>query len=360
MAGKKPPRPGFKPKGSGRPRPGQGARPRPSGGRPTASPPPGQGAQESRPSAPSPPVSNDEHVDEMSMDLDMVPLSQADHDDGPGGGKKQTATQFFALPTPKRKEPEPEPPPPAASSAGMPPGMAPGMPPGMPPGMAPGMPPGGMGGMGIQGPVASGPMAGGPVAHHPYGAGVPPIAPPDSGQDRARSYRVFAVVAGLMLVVFMALLLFVSALVAYNMMEEDSTAVPSVAAAPPSRPAPVRDTAIPPPAAPKPAPSPRPSPSPQSSAPRPAPAPAPPPAPVGPAKVTVTVPQSETFTGIEVQCPLSSYRKRASFSAGVATLPDVPQEDCNLFFKGGMPSKSTIRGGQSKSCTFSSGMANCQ
>ena len=195
---------------------------------------------------------------------------------------------------------------------------------------------------------------------HPYGGGVPPVPPPDASQDRARSHRVFAVVAGLMLLVFMALFLVVALVVGYAMMDDDTSAVPAVAAAPaPARPAPVRDTAVPPPT-PKPKPKPRPSPSPTSTAPRPAPAPKPPPAPVGPSPVTVTVPQSETFTGIEVQCPLSGYRKRASFSAGVATLPDVPQEDCNLFFKGGMPSKSTIRGGQSKNCTFSGGMANCQ
>ena len=65
------------------------------------------------------------------------------------------------------------------------------------------------------------------------------------------------------------------------------------------------------------------------------------------------------FTGIEVVCPVSGFRKRASFAAGSASLPDVPIEDCDLTFKGGPPAKNTIRGGQTKACEFPNGMAVC-
>ena len=89
-----------------------------------------------------------------------------------------------------------------------------------------------------------------------------------------------------------------------------------------------------------------------------APAPAPPRPAVGPQTAVVVIAASDPFTGVEVNCP-SGFRQRASFVGGTATIADVPQEDCSLNFKGGPPAKNTIRGGQTKDCSFPSGQAVC-
>ncbi len=63
---------------------------------------------------------------------------------------------------------------------------------------------------------------------------------------------------------------------------------------------------------------------------------------------------------MEVTCP-SSYRKRAYFSAGSASVTGVPSgEQCTAFFKGGAPSNFPVRSGQSLRCTLTDTTANCQ
>src|SRR5690606_18706160 len=102
--------------------------------------------------------------------------------------------------------PPPGAPPPGASSLGSgPPG-----PPSMPPG-----------GFGIQGPVASGPVASGPTSSTPFAVAQPPPAGADD--DRAQSWRVYAIVLGLSGLAFATMVLAVVAvLVMPGMLEGDA------------------------------------------------------------------------------------------------------------------------------------------
>ena len=290
----------------------------------------------------------------------MVPLTEADAEDMDVGQPK-SATQFFSIPQPKRKSKPADPPSsppaaPAAQSSAPPPGMA-------PPGqgsMAPGM---GMGmGMGIQGPVAGAPPSmAPPMQSHP---GTMPHAQGTQG-NRAQSYRVFAIVAGLMFMVMSALVVTVALIggAAYFSTQDSSTAANDPMPARERPKSPVVDTgeAKPPPPI-KPSPRPRPRPSggggaaPKPAAPAPPP-PAPPPAAAG--QVTVIIPASESFTGVEVRCP-DGFRDRAAFAGGKATIANVPNLQCDMFFKGGLPAKNVIRGGETKNCTFTGGQAVCK
>lgn len=212
--------------------------------------------------------------------------------------------------------------------------------------------------MGIQGPVAAGPVAGGSM---PGLAPAAPIGEP-SGGDRAQSYRVFAIVLGLVTMVMFGLLLTVVMLFAgFYMQDQKETpaAVPPPAAVP-SRPNNRRvDTGVPAPqiTAPKPTPKPKPRPSsgPKPS-PRPAPAPAPPP--TSPADVTVKIAAGMPYTSVEVTCP-SGFRQRGSFAGGTATVPGVPREDCKAKFKGGPPASQRVSGGQTISCADQGGAIVC-
>lgn len=363
MAKNNPPRPGGAPPRPGaRTRPGAASRPG-AVARPTARPPAG-GKSWSPPgdNAPTKPKAKPPSApptDDAVETLRMVPLSDQDAEDQEGG---KSATTFFSLPTPKRKkQDEPE----APAAAGPPP-PAPGPPSGSyPPGVGPGMgsmAPGMMGGMGIQGPVAGGPVA--PMGGFPQG-GMPPGAIEEE-ISRAQSYRVFAIVTGLMFMVFSALIMTVG-LAVYGLWmtaETDRERQAAVVTPPPPPRQPAVDTGIAPPPTTTPKPKPpkpggggggtKPSPTPT-----PTPTPTPPPAPaVGPGPVTVTIPAGEPYTSIEVTCP-SGYRQRANFSNGSASLPDVPREDCLVTFRGGPPARNKISGGQSKSCTFPSGSAHC-
>jgi len=287
----------------------------------------------------------------------MVPLTEADAEDMEVGQPK-SATQFFSIPQPKRKskpaEPPPSAPPSAAPGASPPPGMA-------PPGggsMAPSM---GMGmGMGIQGPVAGAPPSMAPqMQSHP---GTMPHGQGGAEGSRAQSYRVFAIVAGLMFMVMSALVLSVGLAVGglywSNQAEPTATNQPNIAPRPErTKKVDTGTAAAPPPIKPPPKPRPttaRPRPT---TTPVPA-APAPPPPPAATGSATVIVPATASFTAVEVKCP-GGFRDRASFSGGKATVPDVPNMECDMFFKGGLPAKNKIRGGQTKNCTFSGGQAVC-
>ncbi len=68
---------------------------------------------------------------------------------------------------------------------------------------------------------------------------------------------------------------------------------------------------------------------------------------------TVIVPTDILFRSIEVNCPASGIRTRASFIGGKATAHGLPlSEDCIVTFQGSQPAKATLRGGQTKTCTF--------
>lgn len=348
MAKKIPPRPGgVPPRPGARPRPGAPARP--------AAPPRPEADRDLRPSTrpgdTETPVERSVVPPAAPDALEMVPLG----DTGPAQDQEpapSTATTFFALPQPKRKKPEepppaPEPPPPPPPPAASAPNPA---------------------GLGIQGPVASGPVAGaptvsgpvaqgpitgpvasGPVAQGPVAGGAPPT-------QRARSYRVFAFVTGLMFLVFTAALIAVG-LVAWGVWSAEETPdqpVASISPALQAAPAPavrVEDTAAPP-EPPKP-PEPAKRPAQASSSPKPAPRP------TGPAPATIQIPADQPFTSIEVTCP-SGFRARAPFEGGRATVRDVPREDCTVHFKGGPPARNRISGGQTKTCTFPNAQAVCK
>lgn len=97
-------------------------------------------------------------------------------------------------------------------------------------------------------------------------------------------------------------------------------------------------------------------PAPSPSAPVP-PAPAPPS--IGPSAVVTLAPGAPPFTAIEVQCP-GGFRQRADFVSGVAHVSGVPEEDCEVFFKGGPPSKARLSGAAQVTCTFHGVAASCR
>ncbi|MBT3221643.1 MAG: hypothetical protein HN348_21405, partial [Proteobacteria bacterium] len=120
---------------------------------------------------------------------------------------------------------------------------------------------------------------------------------------------------------------------------------------------PIVDTGVvkpPPVAAPKPKPKVY---KPRPSTPKAAPVAAAPPA--GPQAITIKITDGTKFTSLEVKCQ-NGFRARGSFSGGSATVQSVPIEDCTVFFKGGAPAKTAIRGGQTKSCSFEGATSNCR
>ncbi len=372
--GANPPRPDASAPSASRPRltrpPARPPGMAPAGGKMWAPPTPAQGDAP----RPAPPTSAG-----ASDDLRMVRLGNADADEGLGGGPHQQSTQFFALPTPRvavgdddealvplRKvdpisaasspttglQPGVRAAPPGPGHTGMvPPGATPPM------GMAPMQPMQPMHmPMGIQGPVASGQVAGYP----PMGGAQ---MPPDRSADlhRAQSYRVFAVVLGLMTLVLTVVVVVAMLTVygAYTLNQRDEDKDPTVVVTPPPPPVNAVDTGLAPPPPRGTTPKPPPGPS-QPRTPRPS-KPPPEPSPAATGMVTVTLgPGSPGFTSIEVVCPGTDFRERASFIAQKASLGDVPGAvTCQVFFKGGASASSTIEAGQNKTCTFQGTVAKC-
>ncbi len=74
---------------------------------------------------------------------------------------------------------------------------------------------------------------------------------------------------------------------------------------------------------------------------------------------TVTIPRSESFTSVEITCP-NGFRQRGTFLGGKATVPGVPDQNCDLLFKGGLPAVNKISGGQSLTCSFVGGQSVCE
>jgi Ca-activated chloride channel family protein len=75
---------------------------------------------------------------------------------------------------------------------------------------------------------------------------------------------------------------------------------------------------------------------------------------------TIRVPAAQPFTSVEVKC--SAVRARANFVDGVARVPDVPtNEDCTVFFKGGVPAQfKPVRGGMLLDCVVVGGTTRCR
>jgi len=361
---------GGPPAAAGRP-PGPSAPP----GRPAPPAKPGGDAPASRPPAKGKPGDGPKSGEEHGM-LQMVPLNQEEE----AGDKPKSATQFFAIPAAKKKQkPEGAGGAPAAIGGGGGAGIGAGgsMPPisGPTGGALPGMAPPGSGGslppvgapMAISGPIASGPggppsMGGGAGgAASQFQVGAQPSAT-EGSEDRARSYRIYAIILGLFgLLGMTAVVVTVAVVMGLNAGggEEEDASADVEETSPKPKPKPSVDTAA---AAPDlPPPPPRPSPKPRPSGGTAPAAPAPAPKPVGPAAATFIIPAGVSYTTVEVTCP-SGARKRGAFDGTKATVADVPtNEDCTAHFKGGSPaSAKPVRGGKTWSCEFPSATAVCK
>ncbi len=342
-----PPRPTAARTAATGPRPPSPGRPGAPPGRPSAKPPTGgkewsPAAKGAAPAAAPPP--------EPAANLQMVPLTG---EGGNDGAPQHSATSFFAMPTPKKKakvEDDPD----IIVAAPKAPAQPP---PGLPPGMPPGMPLGGYPvPMGISGPVAAGPTA---VGRH---------AAPDPAPEleRAQSMRVFAIVGGLLVLVMGALAVCVILVVAAVLWAPGaSPPADRVAGSPvPGPSVEPRDDEEPEPIPPPPTAAPRPPSGPRTPRPSPSPSapatPAPPP-PSATGTVTVNIPPGVTFTGVEVSCNDGSFRERGSFVGTTASVGNVPSGvDCYAIFKGGFPTKTRVRAGQTVSCSFPNNVAVCQ
>ncbi len=391
------------PRGPGGP-PGRGGPPGPPGRRGPPGPrpptPPGRGG---------PPEPDEEEFDnaksgsETGM-LAMTPLSGGD-DDYDDNEPPKSATQFFSIPKSKKSAKKPKPPGPApalgASGGGrsLPPGASSGIGVGGPPPAMPGGPPpaigqappgagaiggpvaGGMGApMAISGPIASGPTAGGNSGgeRSPFQVGQAPTGQQAAPEQRARSFRIYAIILALFFMCFLAMVSAVLVVVVGSQYVDDG----AVAAADDDddkdkkkkkkKQKEPEDTASDDGAgAAAPAPPP---PPPRRSAPRPRSSSggssgggsasagssrsrgssAPP----GSIKVTV---QGSTFLAVEIKCP-SGDRKRAAFSGGTATAQGIPSgQDCELHFKGGAPVKfRPVRSGNAYTCNVQGSTAVCK
>ena len=306
--------------------------------------------------------------------LRMVPLGQSVE---PDAADAADATQFFAIPAPKAERARPAGPPPPATPQMPAMGAAPPPPPpgaysppgvGMPQAAPP--PPAPIGvGIGAPPVAAAAPMVQGRVASPstPFAVQQAPAqGQPNKDRQRVQSYRVFALV----LAVFMLVCIAVVAAVWIRIMIT-SDPEPAMAAATTTAAAPVVSGA---PAAPK------------AAAAEPVDTGAPPPprrktkrrsssrsasssstgataaakAPSGPAPVTVKLNDPSAASAIEITCP-GGFRKRASLGGGVGSISDVPQENCSLYFKGGAPAKfAGVSGGRTLNCAIVGTTATCQ
>ncbi|MAY81656.1 MAG: hypothetical protein CL930_12835 [Deltaproteobacteria bacterium] len=325
------------------------------------------------PTTKKPKKAGERRPDETGM-MKMVPLSDSgeylDADGDPN------STQMIALPTPKgtRSKSSSAPPPPGGRAGGPPPppgGRSGGPPP--PPGARGGPPPAPMGGpppiarqsaggppsppMGIQGPVAS---AGGVAQQTPFqattnaGGGNPE-------EQRVQSNRVYAIVFGTMAMVCVAIL--VLALTRIGGSDSEET-VETTVATNTTQAKPIKsrvDTGGPPTPPPR-RTTPRATSSskPRRSSPK-APATTSSAPSAGRGTVIVTIKDASQASAVELVCSAGSYRKRQSFSGGVARFSGVPGSNCELYFKGGIPAKFTpVRAGKSYGCSIIGTTAVCK
>lgn len=235
----------------------------------------------------------------------------------------------------------------------------------------------------VSGPIASGPMMGtpisGPIAQGPVAAynagasqtpfGVTGVAPPPADADqRTQSNRVYAIVLAMFFLVGVAIFaaIWLAPKDKDGVADGDDGAKPSVVT--PQAPEPQStkdkhkgDTAVPAPIPDNPTPKPKPRPSGGGSTDGGSTKPPPTPKFSGPAPLNVSMSGDLAgTTSLEVNCP-SGFRERGRLNGTSATVPNVPQEGCTLFFKGGPPAKfSPVRGGQSLSCSIQGTTGVCK
>lgn len=174
----------------------------------------------------------------------------------------------------------------------------------------------------------------GPVAAEPPVEQAPPSSP-DRPVRRTSSTRMYAGLLGLVALVGAA----VSVTVVLVVGRVQEAAPPELE--PVVTPAPVFDTGRRPPPPPPP---------PRRVAPPPTHAP-----------VTVRLAtDGPRFTGVEITCDKSGFRKRVPFDGGQATVPAVPQGRCTAFFKGGAPASVAVEAGQTLQCKGSGDGVVCQ
>ena len=320
------------------------------------------------PTTPPSPLSSGAPVSEAQSPDGMLQMVSLSNDFGPGDdAPAASATAFFALPAPKDKAPA------------APPGASP---------VAPGSvaPTPVVAGPVAQGPVAQGPIAQGPaaqgqqadqVASYPAGQSATPFQvsgdtppPPADHGARTQSNRVYAILLAMFFLVGVAVFVAVwfrpgmgdSDALADIASEQNTGEAQTIGSTKPDDGADGKDTAEPSVeedprvSKPKPAVVRKPTTNTQSSGSsgsRPS-SPG-----VGSGTIRISI-IGGAAVYMEVTCP-SSYRKRAYFSAGSASVTGVPPgEQCTAFFKGGAPSNFPVRGGQSLRCTLTDTTANCQ
>ena len=311
--------------------------------------------------------------------LQMVPLQKTDDDDV--GGAPKSATQFFAIPKSKKSPKKPSPGGASAGAAIGGPKPAGRSMPGAPAAQAPsaiGGPPPAMGGSlgSISGPMGSigGPIAGPTASMGSTGGTQSPFqvgGSPDTGANpdqRARSYRVYAIILALFFFTFMAMVGTVAAVLVGTNMGEGEEQVEEVAST--KKPdkkksdekkggkdtaASVEDEEPPPP----PPPRRRSAPSSGSSTPAAAPRPR---APSGPGAGVVKITLSgATALNVELKCP-SGFRKRGAFQGGTATISGVPGgESCTAMLKGGAPLQANgIQANKTYTCSPAGNVLSCK
>ena len=224
--------------------------------------------------------------------------------------------------------------------------------------------------MGISGPVASGggmgisgPVAGAGGSATPF-SGSHSMEEPATSENRSRSFRVLALVLGMFAMAMLAMIVAVVVIVVATQMGGDGGKPPpddgptEVATKTPTTPkVEVDDTGAVEVAAPKVQEQRRRStrrrssgggtttsnPAPPRTAPKPS----------GPAPISITL-SNGVASSVQITCG-SSFRQRASFRGGKATVADVPQgQDCKVSFKGGTPASfNKARAGNNYSCDLS-------
>ncbi len=290
------------------------------------------------------------HPDETGM-LPIVPLTSAD---SPAStADDPSATQFFAIPAPKvAQAPKPRPSPATPPSA--PPSMA-----GQPPAPPKSPPPA------IRGPVASdsAPASGSPFQE--AGTKAPPPAAEASG--RVQSNRVYAVILAMMFLTGAAIVAAVWLRPTFSDGDlptdprQDHSTISTRQASNETSPALIPDDT----AEDEPPPPPRrratttssssttkkttSASSGQTATSKP----------VNPASVSIKILDDSPIYAIEVVCP-GGFRERGNVSSRQASIANVPQESCTMYFKGVPAQFHPVSGGMNLSCSIQGSTAVCK
>lgn len=325
-------------------------RPRPTD-RPMDRPPDRPRVEDPKPMAPE--ADEPSVQPRSSEDLAMIPVQEEGEHEDLAPPPPPGATEFFAIDRPKpfvdettptRREKEVSqraalftPGRPAERPAPSPPPPSPAPPPPAPPPPAPGA------ALGIEGPIASAP--GLPATPRPPAPTPPSPAGAPEPHNRTTSYRIYVVLLALFSVVALSVMVTVGIIAAVVILDRDEEPAPVAKPVP-----------EPPPSAPSAAPV-------FTPAPDVAVTPPPDPEPATPATGPVTIhlaPGAPRFVSLRIDCEEPSFRDRQRFDGGSVTVPDVPRSNCTASFLGGLPARTTIRGGQTRTCRFDGANAICE